>query len=500
VLLAVDRFKRIANPLHMFPFSTEFPVRPNSNRAAFVAEVVGWLRGMERQTVLSGKSEAELDGANVHIRSDSGEELRMRELRSVQGWFAIGARHDLPDNQGRLWRTECVMRRGAADQGQDLVRLRTQCLAVEPGARIETAKRPYLIKAMLRDGWGGIDKSFEVKDQPYFLKSNDEGLSTAKAVTYGQASKWLPTVYVSSTGNSAWLLSKREIEKLAYDLGGIAHVVVEPDRAFSFTLRTQTEALNAYAGTLALSAPGRGIVRRYYLGWQIQDTIELAAAVRIGALTLRSQMPSHGWEWTELQEQALRAQREAEKNRLTAAENEQLYLAEIENLQDRVQELEQERSTRQSDSMNTDDASFTTDDLIKRIGPEIYPGEVSDRLRLAAKISIESSEKIGLDARSKAVFERVLSQIPASPGLGELQQDLVRATRDGKRVANEVPSLLSRHGYVEKSDNKHIRLEAKKELAGLDSITVPKTPSDDRGLTNLRKQVERTLGLTKLGS
>src|SRR5690606_7137965 len=133
--------------------------------------------------------------------------------------------------------------------------------------------------------------------------------------------KWLPTVYVSATGNGSWLLSRQEIETLAYDLGGIAHVVVEPDRAFSFDLRDATEARNAYGGTVGLSVPGQGIARRYYLGWQIQNADELATAVRSAASALRSQMPAFGWDWTELQEQALRAQRERDRNRLTAAEN-----------------------------------------------------------------------------------------------------------------------------------------------------------------------------------
>lgn len=482
----------------MLPFSTEFPVRASPNRAAFVAEVVGWLRGMKHQTVLSSGSTAELDGANVHIRSESGEELRMRELQSADGWMAIGARHDLPDDVGRVWRTECVLRRGAADGGQDLVRLRTQCIATTAGAKLETPRKPYLIKALIKNGWGGKDRQLEVADQPIWLANNDEGLSKASAVTLGDASKWLPTVYVSATGKSTWLLGKREIEKLAYDLGGIAHVIVEPDRAFSFSLRTQTEAKNAYGGTIALSAPGQGIVRRYYVGWQIQDDSELAATIREAASTLRSQMPSFGWDWTELQEQALRAQRVSEKTRLTAAESEQLYLDEIENLQDRIRQLEQQLVALPSDSVGTDEGEFSADNLVRRIGPEIYSGEVSDRLRLAAKTTLSVAEQIGLDTRSRAILQRVVDRLPVSPALSELFQDLARATKDPKRVASELTSLLARHGYSEKSDNKHIRLEADKQFDGLDTITVPKTPSDHRGLTNLRKQIERTLGITKL--
>ncbi|CUH63131.1 hypothetical protein TG4357_00494 [Thalassovita gelatinovora] len=482
----------------MLPFSTEFPVLPSDNRAAFAAEVVAWLRGMQHQTVLSSKSEAELDGANVHVRSDTGEELRMRELQSSDGWSAVGVRHDFPDHVGRIWRTECVLKRAAAEGGQDLVRLKTQCIATTPGARLDTPRKPYLIKALLKNGWGGKDLQLAVSDQPVWLENNDEGLLLAKAATLGAATKWLPTVYISATGASSWVLSQPEIEKLAYDLGGIAHVVVEPDRAFSFDLREETEASNAYGGTLGLSAPGQGVVRRYYLGWQIQDGGELAAAVRIAVSNLRSQMPTFGWDWTELQEQALRAHRERERSRLTVAESEQLYLEEIENLQDKIRTLEQQLSVGPAESVGTDEGEFSTDNLVRRIGPEVYSGEISDRLRFAARTTLLVSDQIGLDGRSRAILQRIVDRLPVSPALAELTQDLARATKDPKRVASELTALLRRHGYSEKSDNKHIRLEAERDYDGLESITLPKTPSDNRGLKNLRKQIERTFGITKL--
>lgn len=483
----------------MLPLSTEFPVLPSANGAAFVEEVVAWIRGMQHQTVLSRSSEAELDGANVHVRSNTGEELRMRELQTNDSWSAIGIRHDLPDDLGRAWRTECVLKRGAAEGGQDLVRLRTQCIATTPGARLDTPRKPYLIKALLKNGWGGRDQRFNVADQPIWLENNDGDLASAKAVTLGESAKWLPTVYVSATGVSAWLLNQRQIEKLAYDLGGVAHVVVEPDRTFSFRLRDETEGRNAYGGTVGLSAPGQGIVRRYYLGWQIDDGKELSAAIVAGVASLRSQMPAFGWDWTELQEQALRVQREREKDSLTEAEWNQLHQEQVDNLQERIRELEQQLSVSPAVSVGTDDAEFSTDNLVKRVGPEIYSGEISDRLRFAAKTTLSIAEQIGLDARSKAILQRVVERLPASPALAELSKDLERATKDPKRVASELTSLLARYGYSEKSDNKHIRLEAKKGFDGLDAITLPKTPSENRGLKNLRKQIERTLGITKLG-
>ncbi|PJN92865.1 hypothetical protein CNY89_25805, partial [Amaricoccus sp. HAR-UPW-R2A-40] len=78
----------------------------------------------------------------------------------------------------------------------------------------------------------------------------------------------------------------------------------------------------------------------------------------------------------------------------------------------------------------TDEAEFSTDNLVQRVGPEVYSGEISDRLRLAAKTTLSVADQIGLDARSKAIFQRVVERLPASPALAELSQDLARATKE----------------------------------------------------------------------
>jgi len=495
---ALDASHALPNNDGMTVFATEFPVKSNVNRAAFVSEVIAWLRGMRDSSVLSSGSESDLDEENAVLRSSSGEELRVRELRQNDVWNAIGFRHDFPDGEGRLWRTEGVLKRSAAVGEQDVVRLRTQCLAKKPGAHLEAPLKPYLIKALLKNGWGGNDLIMNVADQPIWLDDSVDGLKVARAVTIGEASKWLPTLYISATGKGAWLLDKQEIEKLAYDLGGIAHVVVEPDRAFSFRLRDECSGRNAYGGTVALAVPNQGIVRRYYLGWQIQDAAELAAKISEAASTLRGQMPMFGWDWTELQEQALRAQRTRDRSRLSTLENEQLFNEEIENLQDRIQQLEQQLASRRVEAIGTDEGEFSTDNLVRLIGPEVWSGEISDSLRLAAKSTLTIADKIGLDARSKVILQRFVDRVPLSPALDELSQDIGRATKESKRVANELISLLARHGYREKSDNKHIRLEAVDSYDGLAPITIAKTPSEYRGLKNLRAQIEGTIGITSL--
>lgn len=483
----------------MTVFATEFPVESNVNRAAFISEIIAWLRGTKYSHVLASCNATDLDDENVFLKSKSGEELRIRGLSSNNEWVATGFRHDNPDQEGRLWRTEGVLKRSSAVGQQDIVRLRTQCIAMAPGIKLESPRKPYLIKSLLKNGWGGVDLAMNVTDQPNWLDDSMASLTLARTITVGEAAKWLPTVYVSAIGKGAWLLDKREIEKLAYDLGGIAHVVVEPDRAFSFRLRDECAGKNAYGGTVALVVPNQGIIRRFFLGLHNQNATELAAHTKEAAAIWRGQMPTVGWDWTELQEQALRAQRAREKGRLSAAESEQLYQDEIKNLQERIRELEQQLSSRSAEVLERDESEFFTTDFIKLIGPEIYSGEILDRLKLASRSILDASDTNGLDSRSKAIFQRFVEKFPRSRALDELSQDIGRATKDPKRAAKELTTLLDRHGYREKSDNKHIRLEAAEDFEGLVTITVSKTPSDHRGLKNLHTQVEKALGLTYLG-
>lgn len=484
----------------MLPFVTEFPVKPLLKKGGFIGYLLSWLKGIPDSRVLDTKTELDIAGDNALMRDPTThEELRVREFNLGTDFKAIGFRHDLPDNEGRTWRTEAVLRREAAEDGSDLLRLRTQCLATSPGALVERPRKPYLVKALLRDDWGATDHSLAVTDQAHWLDRNEQDMATAVAVISGKATTYLPALYVSAIAPGRWALSPREVENLAFDLGGIAHVVVEPDRAFSLDLRDRTDGANVYGGNIGLSLSGRGIVRRFHLGWQLQSPNDLSIALRTAVLNTRLQMPALGWEWTELQEQALRAQREREKNQLRDDEVEKLYQEEIENLRERVKQLElQSASLSVAALVDEDEKDLSLQAATAGRMPEIYAGEMSDRLRMAARETLANGDRIGLDARSRAVLKAFDDKIPPSPALDELLADLERASKDPKRIARELTSLLSRHGYREKADNKHIRLEAREGYDGLGAITLPKTPSESRGLKNLRKQIEGTLGLTKL--
>lgn len=479
-------------------FATEFPVSQQFDRGRFIATIVSWLRGTTYSRIFDDKTSYDLDGSSADLKSDNGETLTLRELNEHPRFEAIGFRHDNPDGN-RLWRTEGVLRRDRSGNN-GLFRIKTQCIATAMMEETHFPRKPYLIKTLIQDGNTGLDGLFEVSDKPVHLGEQD--LDLAQAIVSGDASNYLPVAYISAaTGQPA--LSGDDIAKLAYDLGGIAHVVVEPSRNFSFALRDRANGKNVYGGYAGIFMPGQGL--------QVRIAPESGAAQfrekirRVGA-SIRSQIPQTGWDWVDFQEENFRTLRQREKNKLSAEQMEEIYTQEIktkdeqiktkeELIRDLQSQLAQRRVVISSDRYEGEMLNEAVQGLI---GPEVYEGEFSDRVRYAVHLALTNAEAQGIDKRTQVVLNLLLKNTAVSQELGELRDELRRSGKDAKKAAESMQRLLARHGYSIKGDNKHIRLEAAPGYMGLESITLPKTPSDARGPKNMISDIENAMGLNRL--
>lgn len=472
-------------------FSTEFYLKNSVGRAEFLAEARAWVQGMKRTQLFGPGCTETLDGDNVRYEALNGESLMFRALAGRDGLTAVGCRHDVPADNGLNWRTEAVMR--CTTQG-NLLRVRAQCLPVRPLAVPETPKRTHLIRSLIENGRVRDDGPLTVQTTAHHLKDSDEGQSLAAAIASGNSGCALPVIYVSASDGRAILFDESKISALALEICGLAHVVVEPSRAFSFAVRDRSGGRNVYAGTVGISVPGRGFVRRMFLGPVYPDAISLAEAVRRAAVDLRTATPSQdGWDWHDLQDHILADQRGREARRLSAEDSEKLWKEELATKDEQIAELQAQVSGLLPAHREATESE--TGRLVPMVdAPEIYQGEFTDRIVAALRFCLERGRDAGWDNRSLSVFERVLAEFPQSNALDELRQDLKRAARDPGSLC----TLLERHGFARKSENKHIRLEPRKEFSGLDSLTIPKTPSDHRGAANLCSQIEGILGITRL--
>ena len=142
--------------------ATEFPVSALNTKAALVAEVTAWLRGMERSTVLDDHEFSELEKDYVNISSSSGESIQFRSLQNSEIVKAVGFRHEIPDGDFS-WRTEGVL---DFESENPLFRIRTQCIAHKNSIETRTPHKSYIIKTIIREGKAGKDGRFDVVSSP----------------------------------------------------------------------------------------------------------------------------------------------------------------------------------------------------------------------------------------------------------------------------------------------------------------------------------------------
>ncbi|WP_156503271.1 hypothetical protein PJ900_03735 (plasmid) [Tistrella mobilis] len=478
----------------MLTFSTEFPVKSTLGRGEFIAEVLSWLRGTTYSQILSGVREEDFDQDAISLRAANGEDLRIRELKGEAGTEAIGFRYDNPDISGRLWRTEAVLSLPQLITDKGLLRLRTHCISTKVGAELHFPRKPYIITSLIRGGLGDKDGSLYINAQAQLLKDNEDDLMIASYILSGEITEFLPIIYLSAYTNGEYALQIENIKKMAFELGGVAHVIVEPGRSFSFKLRELSSGRNVYNGAVGIYLPERGLTKVFRKDKHLTDS-ELIQLIKGAATKARSHMPTLGWDWLELQEQYLQRQRETESVKLSGEGIEKIYQEQVGVLKEKISELEEYISSI-SESESTRDVVDDDISVLKSIiGNEIYPGEIMDRIRIAAKMSYEQAEAKGLDDRSSKIFKKISEEMDFSSGLLEFKEDLKRSTRDQKKFAEQVSKLLARHGYSIKAENKHIRMVPKDGYIGLPSITLSKTPGEARGLDNAKSQIEAALGL-----
>lgn len=208
-------------------FATEFPVRSVS-RTEFFALAIAWLRGMTHSTLRFDDKSIESYQDELIVVGDEGEKFTLKAIEVGSG-YVIGARYDLLDRSGLSWRTECVLTN--LDKLNASLRVRVQSFTSSQNVTPTYPKKPFFIKSCLIENWGAFDRFFTVQDQPHYL--DESQVEVAASAILGEMETILPIVYFSMNRDGGYALDPT---KLAYDMGGMAHVVVEPSLEFSAEL------------------------------------------------------------------------------------------------------------------------------------------------------------------------------------------------------------------------------------------------------------------------
>lgn len=473
----------------MSVFQTEFQIRNSIRVEEFEDLLIEWVQGM-RSTNLASRIKGLVDCEDTwQVKDQSGESATYQKV-PVSGGFIAGFRHALPYEAQRLWRTEVVFRNTGPEAA---LGVRSHCLATDLSGRVRSPKRPFFLKLALKNSWPAHSASMPIADTPSHARLAE--MDQVATCMMGSEDLTLPFVYISRNDENQLALDP---EKLAYDLGGLAHVVVEPSRAASFKLMNLTSGRNPYGGTIGVSVRGSGIIKRFFLGYDIVDGTELGRTVVAFVTTLVSTKALIlGCEWQSLQEARTEFARSqvgtassAELSRFMDAfdqENHDLK-AENQRLQSEIQALIKAGIAAQSDDPQSDQQTRTV--------AELYPGETIDRLRVGIGEVLRFNAN--LSDRTKFVLQELLKVHEFSGGARSLFDQIRFAGRDTSEMPGRMTEILLSLGFARREDGKHMVFTAPETLGGIGPITVPKTPGDYRAGKNMASDVLAVLALNEV--
>lgn len=117
-------------------FSTEFAVQNDIDRGKFAAQVIAWVKGMSSSTLFDSRTALSEFTDEASVEASTGERLTLKECLVDEG-FIIGARHEMPDDDGRVWISEVTLK---SKNSLSALRVKTQCTIDKGGARAQTPK------------------------------------------------------------------------------------------------------------------------------------------------------------------------------------------------------------------------------------------------------------------------------------------------------------------------------------------------------------------------
>ncbi len=467
----------------MLLFATEFPVGSDRTTADFLRAMVTWISGSPH-TKFSAEALRELqqiDEADV----ESGNERVQSLVTSTPDVDLAGIRYGRHD-EGLEWLTSVVFSRTSSDAW---VGIRVECESQQASARLPPAKKPVVVRTVLESLGGAADGPLPILGSAHILGNTDIEL-TAKLIR-GDAGCRLPIVYVSSRFQGGHIL---DVNRLAADLSGMAHIVVEPNRPFSVRLQLEVDSENVYGGTVGIYWPEGGGRRAFFLGGEYSNPGQLASAINFEVRTaLLNRRPTARCTWGYVRETASRQAIQSLKASGSGVIDDYVktFDQEIEAKNQRLEDAEKEIQRLRNEIRVLEARAGTASGGLLRLGRErdLYPNEM---LGMLIDTIEDAATRVPQDSRRQHVLTSIIesNRLDDAPSAARREQ-LKKLLRGMTTIDGKMRRELEGMGFSISEDGKHFKLV----FQGDDryTYTLPKSGSDWRGGLNAASDIARLL-------
>ena len=218
-------------------FSTMFKVKKELTKDEMIRLALEWVNGSPHydfdQLSWDGNDlmEVKTDKQTFSIISSNDNHLLAIRLENV-------------DENNVIWTSDFVLEEGE-DDNLLVVRLTRDAMDRESGIT-NKYNRPRLMKTVLKKGYGGFDNGISIDGKPVTITSDN--IEMIEKIINGDSEYNLPVVFVTRrfSDNEAAL----DVEELAIDLAGVAHVMVEDDTHVTMELKERTNGENPFSGAV----------------------------------------------------------------------------------------------------------------------------------------------------------------------------------------------------------------------------------------------------------
>jgi hypothetical protein len=467
----------------MLSFATELPIDRSRDIADFLRTIETWILGSPHTRLASGDLAGLATTAESHVKR--GMEAIDAVAITTAEEQAAGIRYTRHDADLE-WTTTAVFSRRAADTW---VGIKVSCESNHPAVRLPPAKKPVLVRTLLDAMGGAPDGSLRVDGRALRLENTD--IDLAARLIAGKSDCRLPVVYVSAGFQGSHIVDP---DRLARDLAGMAHVVVEPNRPFSLRVKIEVDSENVYGGTIGIYWPEGGGRRSFFIGREYESGDDVARAIFDEirtALTNRRSLDRCTWAYVQENVsrqaiQALRASGSQEVEKYIETFDKELA-AKTQRLDDANSEI-----TRLQKELEVYQARLKagTGSLLQSGGEQdLYRNEVLSIVRQAIA---DASTRVPDDSRRRHVLDAVLQATPEPEDVAaSMREKLKQLLRGYRGLDARIRRGLEEMGFSIAEEGKHYKLTFQDDDRY--TFTLPKSGSDHRGGLNAASDIGRLL-------
>ena len=465
----------------MLTFKTQFPIDRSQTPSDLLECARTWISGSPHSELAADLNGIQLcDGT---LLTSENELLQCSAYTDLDREIA-GVRYEKRQDGEIRWVTDVV---GSKSNENFIVAVQLSVDSELPVERLEQGKRPYILKRLMERMGGGIDGDLLVTDKPIRLEEKD--LSLAADIICAKANYSMPVVYVSAGNNDMPFI---DAEQTAKWLSGMAHVLVEPSRSFSFNLMREVYSENAYGGAVGIYWPD-GIGKWLFLptgNYSDPKEMQIAISRKIRS-SLLFQRTSRECTWSHLQEIISRNRLQELRRSGSSDINEYIrhFDAEIASKNEHVQRLEADLSRAryarqfQSDDLNHNEASI----MLSSTEKDLHQAERLDIVIDALKTASDAAEP---HSRRHDVLQDIITQNNHSGERDQILDRLKQALRQYDSMTAPIRAELESLGFSILEDGKHYKLIYREDSRY--PFTLAKSGSDWRGGLNAYSDLKLT--------